>query len=831
MNLHQRFPSVSVFIFLFFIFLSAAIIWLSVVGIRGCELQRIAQSLQGREYRVELERIRIHPWLGIIADGVTLEPRGTSATSSAQPLLHLDRIILQPQLHQLVKGKLQFDSLQLMGATLRIPLPNSSEIFLEKAHASVFWQEKALVIPRGEFHLAGIPITFNATLLNPRAFQPAQRGTLARNPQSADQFQKFLSFLSQIQFPKSSPPSVHFRLEGDLADLKTIAVPTLELRAKSLRWQQVRLSNFFLDATFANQSFTLHQLHAEDDSQQSQPGGEGGELDAAGQFCLQSRTGKGFLRSSLDLSPLLRSFPELKALYEFQFQTSPLLELEIAYDESNPASAPLRILGMAQFENFTFRGVPVEQLTVPFAWRKNFLLARKASIRSQALTADFDLKFEDGELTLLAEGFLDPTRCKPWLDRGFRNTVSLMEFAEPGWAKVKLHIPMKAPSNLSGNGSVRLGKTATRGAWIDWASANFTVAEQATTFQNLTISAGNRSGAGELIYDFGKKQIRLGSIRSTLPPETVLLWSDPKILKAIEPYRFRSSPTVFANGTIGLASSAETSLTLTILSPEGLDYQLFGKDLHFTKVQSQIAVRGNSLVANVQNATLFNGQVQLTANVSLNPANPIFRVDLELERVDFASLAKLYFNYEDSTGKLSGNFSFTANFFAPENLDGSGHLRIEDGNIFAIPIFGPLSPLISTVLPGVGYQNSRLATASFRVGNQSISTEDLEIVGQGFSLYGAGKIYFVKNQLDLGVRLNVQGTPGILFLPISKFFEYYSDGTLQEPQWRPRNIPAELYGGGILSPLTRPVRNLLLPQKKSPAPTSLKRLDENHPAP
>ncbi|MCS7008849.1 MAG: AsmA-like C-terminal region-containing protein, partial [Chthoniobacterales bacterium] len=431
------------------------------------------------------------------------------------------------------------------------------------------------------------------------------------------------------------------------------------------------------------------------------------------------------------------------------------------------------------------------------------------------LTANFHLKFQNSLLNLLAEGYLNPTLCKPWLDKGFRNTVNLMQFEQPGWANVHLLIPTNAPSNLSGNGSIRLGKTATRGAWIDSASANFSVSNQATTFQNLTVSIANRTGTGTLIYDFGNKQILLSSIRSNLPPDKVLLWADPNIVKTIQPYKFRSPPTILANGTVGLTSSSDTNLSLSISSNDGLDYELLGKNLHFSNITASVSIQKNTLLANIHSASLFNGSVQIQTIASLLPSNPTYQLKLNLNRVDFAPLSKLYFDYSESTGELSGHFSYSSDYSNPENLVGSGHLRIEDGNVFAIPIFGPLSPLISSVIPGAGYQNSRLATASFSVANQTIHTNDLEIVGQGFSLYGSGNIFFVKNQLDLTVRLNVKGTPGFLLFPISKFFEYYSDGSLQNPQWRPKNIPAELYGSGLLEPLTRPVKNLLLPKKVS----------------
>jgi hypothetical protein len=39
------------------------------------------------------------------------------------------------------------------------------------------------------------------------------------------------------------------------------------------------------------------------------------------------------------------------------------------------------------------------------------------------------------------------------------------------------------------------------------------------------------------------------------------------------------------------------------------------------------------------------------------------------------------------------------------------------------------------------------------------------------------------------MRLNAQGVPGFVFFPMSKLFEYHSDGTFSNPSWSPKIIP------------------------------------------
>ena len=128
---------------------------------------------------------------------------------------------------------------------------------------------------------------------------------------------------------------------------------------------------------------------------------------------------------------------------------------------------------------------------------------------------------------------------------------------------------------------------------------------------------------------------------------------------------------------------------------------------------------------------------------------------------------------------------------------GKGSLKIEDGNVFAIPLLGPFSYILGTVIPGVVYNNARIATADFTVGNEKVSTKNIEIQGRGFSMYGDGSIQLLTGGLDMSMRINAQGIPGLVFFPVSKLLEYHSDGTISDPRWRPKIIPKiQLLPGG-----------------------------------
>src|SRR5207245_5253297 len=96
-------------------------------------------------------------------------------------------------------------------------------------------------------------------------------------------------------------------------------------------------------------------------------------------------------------------------------------------------------------------------------------------------------------------------------------------------------------------------------------------------------------------------------------------------------------------------------------------------------------------------------------------------------------------------------------------MNGSGKVEVTNGDIFAIPIFGPISTILGSIIPGTaaGYSIAHQGSASFTVKNGLIHTEDFDVAGKFFSIVGRGDIYFVDDKLDFDVRVDPKG-PGVL---------------------------------------------------------------------
>ena len=102
----------------------------------------------------------------------------------------------------------------------------------------------------------------------------------------------------------------------------------------------------------------------------------------------------------------------------------------------------------------------------------------------------------------------------------------------------------------------------------------------------------DEASARSFNYDFGKREVRLKEIKSTLRPADAILWVEPKLLKEVAPYKFRQPPSIVANGVVHFGASND-HLELTVDAPAGMDYVFLGKTLPIDRVAGRLLFTDN----------------------------------------------------------------------------------------------------------------------------------------------------------------------------------------------------------------------------------------------
>jgi hypothetical protein len=216
-----------------------------------------------------------------------------------------------------------------------------------------------------------------------------------------------------------------------------------------------------------------------------------------------------------------------------------------------------------------------------------------------------------------------------------------------------------------------------------------------------------------------------------------------------------------------------------------MDYVFLGKTLPFDHISARLLFTRDRLQINDVRGALLAGTLRGNTDISLAPNDAHYRASISVSEINFPRLTDLYYNYKTAEGVLSATYDFTGVGSDSRAMHGRGRVEVSNGNVFAIPIFGPLSGILNHIVPGSGYSIAHKATANLNIENGIIHTDDFEAASALFSMLGHGDIHFLDDKLDFSLRLNMKG-PGVLLTPVYKLFEYAGEGSLKKPDWHPK---------------------------------------------
>ena len=475
-----------------------------------------------------------------------------------------------------------------------------------------------------------------------------------------------------------------------------------------------------------------------------------------------------------------------KIVADATFLTPPNIEVSGAgkFGETRPQ---LKIIGHAAIGSFSYHGVPLSDLNADFSWDGERTLVRDVRVQQQNGQLRADLLDAPNDFRLNIDSSINPVVIKAFLSPEMQQLLSEWEWPRPPTVHLEIRGPDHRPETWQGDGTIALERTRFRGVWVNSASSKIHFGDRAVTYDNFRVTRDEGTGTGSFTYDFKKHEVRLSNIKSSVNPAEAIFWIDPTLWKTVVPYKFRQSPNVTANGVYQFGGGKRTHIDISVDGPRGMDYVFLGKTLTFDRISGKLIFTTDRLQIVDLKGALFSGSTRGGADISLAHNDPHYRANISVEHIDFPRLTDLYYNFKTAQGQLSGSYDFTGLSSDARTMSGRGKVEVTDGDVFAIPIFGPLSGIFSSILPGTGYSVARKANASFTIKDGIIHTDDFEAAGKLFSMLGNGDIHFLDDKLDFEVRMDMHG-PGALLAPMYKLFEYVGEGSLKKPDWHPKRF-------------------------------------------
>jgi hypothetical protein len=736
---------------------------------------RVAEELHKHGVEASVHRLTLDPFRGLVAQDVRI----FDYKHREKTLAVISQVSLDINYAALLHHQPFLNALDVRNAQVTLPFPDvngkTEKPQLRNFRAHVYFPPERIYVSQAAGYFCGIQVSATGQLIK-------RENYAASPPLSEEEWQKrwalvqrVVTELQKFSFP-SERPSLQVKFSGDLADMENARIEAT-LRGDRLRRDKYEMRDLVATAEFADQRLNIAQFEWKDAA---------GTFSGRGSWSRQTQQMNFQARSNIDLKSFLDAFGFGKTLADATFSMPPAIEVSGAgnFGEGRPQ---FKIIGNTSAGSFTYRGVPFTDLSANFSWDGERTLLRDVQLRHQSGQLNADLFDAPNDFRLNIDSTINPGALRAFVSPDLQEFLRDCEWQ----GSPKLHLAIRGHDHNSdtwhGDGTIALERTRFRGVWMNSATAQLRFGDGAFTYDNFRVTRDEGTGSGTFTYDFKNHEVRIANIKSSLRPAEAIFWIDPDLWKTVTPYKFREPPNITASGLYQFHGGKNTRLDINVDGPSGMEYVFLGKPLPFDRISAKLVFTNDRLQIIDLKGALFSGTTRGGADISLAKNDPRYTANISVNAIDFPRLTDLYYQYETARGQLKGSYNFSGVGSNARTMRGTGKVEVTDGDVFAIPVFGPLSGILNSLVPGTGYSIARKVTANFTIKDGVIHTDDFAAAGKLFSMLGYGDIHFLDDKLDFNLRMSANG-PGVLLTPMYKLFEYTGEGSLNHPNWHPKRF-------------------------------------------
>ncbi|HEY0257143.1 MAG TPA: AsmA-like C-terminal region-containing protein [Candidatus Methylacidiphilales bacterium] len=760
--------------------LLVVIAWLRFFGLPATAKVYLLTEIQRRHifpFPVAVDRLLLDPTGAVLANGVTV----FRDSDRQSVMLQVDRVRVSFAWLSWWRGTGLIDSASISNADVSYPVGPQETADFHEVNADVAFDGKDIKIENAEARFLNLALSVRGTIHNdgfPSA-NPSAQLTDAQIQARQETWRAVLRAMDDVG--ADQPIDVQLEFESSTSNLDG-GRANFALDGRRLTWRTAPIDELSIHGSLNDGVVELSDFKI---------GLDRGELTAYGEWNLADRSAELQFTSSADFTSMAPAFPGPlgEALSRLDFSNSaPVTTGRVLFDLQQGFHTDIQ--ADLDWRDFTFNGTSFDRLTIPIAYDGKRLLIPGLKIAGQAGNVDLEFFFDGTKDTPTLNGkitsTLDPTILKGVFGQGMDNFLGSCAFHNGG---------PKIDATATGNalktdawtvkGKMAANKFVYKTAGFDDATSDFTFADSKLNLPDLLVHRPEGSGAGEIIYDFKNRSVELHNLVTQVNVQEVAPVMGPKFTEYTKPYHFAHPPLVHTNGKVDLQSEKkdlDTDLVVQIEGKSPMEWTLFHVPYSFDNPNGTLTFKNRRMTVNMKKCGFYDGDLSGVLDMDLrgNPAS--YTMDLNLAKVNFQKFMVRTWHYEKSTGVLNVQAHLTGDIGHMETMAGSGEVKIDSGDITAIPFLGTLTPLIP------GFSVADAAHGHFTVTKGVIHTEDMNISSELFALIGNGNYDFITDRLNLDMRVNANAIFGIPLYPLSKIFEFHANGTIKEPNWESKNF-------------------------------------------
>lgn len=763
----------------------------------------IMEEFDRRGIEAEIGKLTIDPLDGLVARNIRIYSDETRSSLVAS----INNITLDIDLVKLLRKKQFLNSVEFRDTDIFLPIdPNlkdGEKIKITDLKARVRVPGKSIDIENAQCFLNGIKINLSGSLIQKSKIDSSFLKNSFEN-QNAHKINKQRSLISsiikelkKINYDYKKPPNVTVRVVANLNEPeKTLANISIQGENLSRLGSNYQINYLNIETEYENGDFIFKNISLQDRL---------GELKGNAQWISNNSSLPFSFNSSIDLAEFTKSFIDNKYLEDLFFIDTPQITATGSLNLSNNSKdekTSIKLFGSIECDRIIFKDTLFEKGKTNFSYNNSKFYFRNLSLEHESGTISGNyLQDRKNEFRFDTVLKMDP------------EVLTSLAGKSPEFLK-KLDLPNNPTVDvqLEGSGNINDTKSInTRGTFtigsceyndipLTAATGKISLKKENITISNFRLDRkeGYLSG-NKAEINLTNGLVSLTKLDGNIFPHITAGYFSNSVSETLGKYQFNDPPYITLNGIIDTKDNQETSIVFTFNSSSTAKTKLFNKVVTINNPKGSVSVNGNKLDIRID-GEFVDGKFRHIGSASLNEDDGYYSGRIQAENLQFGKLVNTFDLKSKTNGIVGGDVGFKIPTKKPENWNGEGTLSLTQGNVFSIPILGPISPIISSVLrePKAGYSVAKSAKASFRTRNGLMNLIDFQALTPGFILRSNGFINLTDNTVNLEAEMNARGHLNLVGWPLSRLLRYKGSGELSAPKWEPVNfsIPRNIIADG-----------------------------------
>lgn len=767
--------------------------WANHIGLPAPWRAAIESAATKQGVHLKIGSLRYAIFRGIVATDVQFfsDPEHQIEVS------RIERVALEVDNTKLASGLVQLKKLELHKAKLLLQVeptnPYSETLHVTDVKGTVIMPgNQRLEVRNARGRIAGIQVALDARLIGFKQDgkqKPADPNVGKRREALA----KLIRELEKWTFDKESPPLIKISAYGDVNDWLSI-IAKVGLRSKEMAKNGHQLRDIVAEADLDGDLLTVTSLRAKDSN---------GTFEGLIDYNLRDRDGRFDISSSLELPRLLKSWLEIPALKDVVISGKQTVRVEGDFHLDEADKPQLQLTGHALCQKIKLRGMAFDALEGAFSWRNGKFFMRDVRLARPDGEAKGKALVEWPIVRIDLHTTLPVPVYRPFFVGQPLEKV-LNDFSERKGAAVDLtlngsfNLTDKYDWKYKGHGAVK--NLNYKGVPVNSAECKLALNHDELDFFDGTVVfnysdyvlhktfKGANEGTAKIArirYDAPTKKVHVEDVRGEIWAAPMVRFFAANIADDLEQYRFHQPPAMKASGVVDVTPQGRTALDISFTSPHSADYVFLEENVTLGSPSGKVSIRGEKVTVSDLKVEAFDGTV--AGQINYVGAKKITG-ELNWTDLSLTALASTYDFKMKGAGKATGRIEFSITSGKVSTMSGKGLLALKDAELFSVPMFGPLTPLVSGVLNDerAGSQRAKSAFFTFKIADGILSSNDFQTSTASLNFIGSGAVDMNDRTLDMTMRMNARGLLGLLTLPLRPLgglFQFRGTGPLKDTRW------------------------------------------------